>query len=460
MFSALFGSSASSSPESGGDAHVAEQLTKRLATLRAIPSEKISALRAALGDAATTESDLDLATWLYANDGDVEKAATRWRAGAASRASYGAVTIADVAPFLRAPSAARRLPDGAVVCLEDMAGGVARDRAGRPIIAVIGSPHGTADEQQRQFLYAVERAHSYCLPEMPSAAQTVVLDVVPAEAGAPPTFRFPDRDMRTTFDMQSRLWPGHAFSTTHFCGLPRFVVAMFRLVKPFMAKSAYEAMVLKPSFAHLPGHIDAACMLRRWGGELDFDLDAYVEWRAAEEGIAIADVCARGGGRAYDKRAAEAASVQAARESLASGGGGTITAKALCGADADPPPRKHGVASKRGSGSGLFSTLRWKAKLLCVAELGVVYFDGAAPTDDNKASRVIAWDGSVRAERCDADGKGPAAQFAVRTAARDYLFGVDDAKEADEWVAAVNAQAEAAAAERPVEMDDGVSLDS
>ena len=48
----------------------------------------------------------------------------------------------------------------------------------------------------------------------------------------------------------------------------------------------------------------------------------------------------------------------------------------------------------------------------------------------------------------------------MRTAARDYLFGVDDAKEADEWVAAVNAQAEAAAAERPVEMDDGVSLDS
>ena len=70
MFSALFGSS-SAGPESGGDAHVAEQLTKRLATLRAIPPEKISALRAALGDAATTESDLDLATWLYANDGDV-----------------------------------------------------------------------------------------------------------------------------------------------------------------------------------------------------------------------------------------------------------------------------------------------------------------------------------------------------------------------------------------------------
>ena len=81
MFSALFGSSASSSPESGGDAHVAKNLEARLASLRAIPSEKIAALRTALGDAATTESDLDLATWLFANDGDVEKAATRWRAG-------------------------------------------------------------------------------------------------------------------------------------------------------------------------------------------------------------------------------------------------------------------------------------------------------------------------------------------------------------------------------------------
>ena len=58
MFSALFGSSASSSPESGGDAHVAKNLEARLASLRAIPSEKIAALRA-LGKQNTSENEFD-----------------------------------------------------------------------------------------------------------------------------------------------------------------------------------------------------------------------------------------------------------------------------------------------------------------------------------------------------------------------------------------------------------------
>ena len=89
---------------------------------------------------------------------------------------------------------------------------------------------------------------------------------------------------------------GALFSSSHFCGLPMFVTWAFRLVRPFMRAETYEAMVLKPSFAHLPKHMDAEMMLPRWGGTRAFDLDEYVEWRAREEGVDLATLCPRGAG--------------------------------------------------------------------------------------------------------------------------------------------------------------------
>jgi len=89
---------------------------------------------------------------------------------------------------------------------------------------------------------------------------------------------------------------GQLFSSTHFCGLPLFVTWAFRLVKPFMRRETYEAMVLKPSFSHLSAHITPENMLPRWGGTFEFDLDDYTDWRAKEEGIDVASLCARGEG--------------------------------------------------------------------------------------------------------------------------------------------------------------------
>ena len=44
-----------------------------------------------------------------------------------------------------------------------------------------------------------------------------------------------------------------------------------------MRREAYEAMVLKPSFSHLRAtHIAPETLLPRWGGSLQFDLDAYI----------------------------------------------------------------------------------------------------------------------------------------------------------------------------------------
>ena len=100
----------------------------------------IAALRAA-EPSASGRSDTELLSFLLACDCDREKAAAKLRAADSMIASFGKVTIADIAPWLRAPSPDRRIPDGCVVLLEDMNGGVARDTLGRPIMACIGMQH-------------------------------------------------------------------------------------------------------------------------------------------------------------------------------------------------------------------------------------------------------------------------------------------------------------------------------
>merc|ERR1711871_445988 len=63
--------------------------------------------------------------------------------------------------------------------------------------------------------------------------------------------------------------------------------------KPFMAKETYDNMILKPSFDHLPEkHVSPANLLKEWGGSLEFDMNAYIEWRAVEEGLEEEEVSA------------------------------------------------------------------------------------------------------------------------------------------------------------------------
>ena len=199
--------------------------------------------------------------------------------------------------------------------------------------------------------------------------------------------------------------------------------------------------IWRPTFAHTPPH-------RRWGGTFQFDLDEYIEWRAREEGVDPATVCARGAGKAYDAAKGAAAAAAAVSEAAAGGGGaGTgISAPEILGAEGGA--LRKGTASKRGSGRGLFSSVRWKPKLLVLTPTSVAYFDQLDESDqNNKVARLITLDASASVTRvtpANLDTRGPAGQFTVRAQARDYLFGVEGTEEADAWVAAVGEAVRAA----------------
>lgn len=201
-------------------------MAKRIEHFRTILSQHaddVAALRAMEPVHSAACTDAELVAFLMASDMHTQKAAEKLRVAKDTVASFGTLTIADCAPFLRAPSAERRLPDGAVAVLEDDKGGVARDRLGRPIMVAIGMQHGNAAEMQKQMMYCAQRARAHVLPGMPPNAMCVVIDVQPQEKQAPPTFRFPDRDVRTLFELQERCFPGNLMSSTHFCGLPMAV---------------------------------------------------------------------------------------------------------------------------------------------------------------------------------------------------------------------------------------------
>ena len=186
-------------------------MAKRLASFAkamGTNGSEIAALRAAEATASQGRSDAELLAFLFACNMDVTKASAKLCGAKTKMESLGPVTIADVAPFHRTPSKDRKLPDGCLVLLEDMKGGVARDVLGRPIMLAVGMQHGTVEEMCKQYLYVTQRAMQYALPNVPPGAACIVIDIAPQEKGAPVSFRFPDKDVRQIFDLQERCFPG------------------------------------------------------------------------------------------------------------------------------------------------------------------------------------------------------------------------------------------------------------
>ena len=164
---------------------------------------------------------------------DAAKAVAQWHATQEWRKERQPerVTIADVAKFMRSPAGSDG-PDGCMFVLEDGKGDCARDYEGRPVVVSIGMCHGTAAEQQTQMIYASERVAALTRPDAPPGCSNV-LEVVPP-VGAETTFRFPDADVRSCFDLQKAHYPLSLSSTNHFVGVPRALTWGFKLCKPFM----------------------------------------------------------------------------------------------------------------------------------------------------------------------------------------------------------------------------------
>lgn len=379
-------------------------------------NETVSALRKELKTLSHDPSDYtngDLLSF-YKIQGSISDAAKAVISSAQWKKN-NPVTIADVAPFLRAPPG-EKYPSGCFVLLEDMEGGVARDSSGRPIILMNGMVHGSAEEMKKNISYALERCKLYCREEdgQVSGESCTVVEIVSRDTGSLNTsFRFPDANHKALFDFMRAVYPGSQLSTTHFCGVPRFIVSCFALCKPFMASELFDRLNVKSNFKHLKkdGHISLDNMLSVWDakGKLEFDFDKYIEWRCKEE--QIDNVCPIGEGRK-----AEATSYI------------PPSALELLGDEADENIIKSGQVQKQGSGKGLFGTSKWKTKLLVLQPGLLVYFDSKKVTSDNHASRMIPINAQSSVERPGEDG-----HIVIKALQREFLFKCFSEEDAEDW---------------------------
>ena len=106
-----------------------------------------------------------------------------------------------------------------------------------------------------------------------------------------------------------------------------------------------------------------------------------------------------------------------------------------------PPPIHSGLVSKRGNGQGLFSNYKWKEKLLCVLQGGLlVYFDDAEITAANKVARVISLVGAY-VESASSDKPNA---FQLITPGRNFLFACKSGEDLDRWKAVIQESASSA----------------
>jgi hypothetical protein len=228
-----------------------------------------------------------------------------------------------------------------------------------------------------------------------------------------------------------------------------------------MAKETYENMVLKPNYDHLPNdHVSPANLLKQWGGSLDFDIDAYIRWRADEEGLAdsLPSIMDPASIRTFDGVVTDVSAADAGGDSAGSTEGGLesafsgINAATLKQLEGNDGVTRMGSVQKRGSGVGMFASVKWKAKLLCVAGGCALYFDSTATTEKNKVDKVFNLTGAY-AERCSNDNsndnvKPPGGKldcvFRVVTPARSFHFACDTEAEVELWLEAFEAEISAA----------------
>eukprot|EP00290_Baffinella_frigidus_P025995 CAMPEP_0180233496 /NCGR_PEP_ID=MMETSP0987-20121128/28106_1 /TAXON_ID=697907 /ORGANISM="non described non described, Strain CCMP2293" /LENGTH=450 /DNA_ID=CAMNT_0022199317 /DNA_START=33 /DNA_END=1385 /DNA_ORIENTATION=+ len=374
-------------------------------------------------------NDGDVLGYLQYRNWDIAQAEAQMRTTQGFRKSHRP-TIADVAPFIL-PAPGCFAPDACQILLEDMKGGVLKDNEGRLVILWIGLCHGTPAEQLAQQAYVCRRCRLYAEPGKVMRFCTVIEAKgrgaavrLPAESGTRLSFRYPDKGSKALMDAQKQHFPATQYgANTHVCGVPRAVQWGFALMRPFMSKEAYEALMLRTDFAHLKNHLPASSLLKEWGGEVEFDLVKYVKWRAKEEGITIDPSLVR--------RFEPSDSNQIEDNSPDSFAG--ITSATV--SKWDPAPVKMGAVEKQGSGQGWFATNKWKGKLLAAGPPGFAcYFDSEKVSDSNTASRVIPLFGAF--VQSDADGSKKHAWTLV-TPQRTFKFAASDAAGADAWVAAL-----------------------
>jgi len=166
--------------------------------------------------------------------------------------------------------------DGGVVCLEK-GGGVLRDTNNRPIVLSFGMIYGSVEDMTKQVTYVMNRSSDH------NACETGICAVI---EGNYKSFRVPEYRMKIIFDLLRFKYKEHMHNgVIHFINLS-FVHRMgIKFVVRMLPTFLRSLIVVHTSMESFLKHMPDSSQLQRWGGSVQFDVDAYVAERCKVEGL-------------------------------------------------------------------------------------------------------------------------------------------------------------------------------
>jgi len=335
------------------------------------PERKVVTLLKAKFPTLTT---IQIMGFLNHHEWDYETAAAAVKT-AQARLEMLEPSIRDVAPFMRSGEGCKG-PDGTWMLLEDMQGGVHRDLEGRAILVSIGMMHGSPHEMLMQQSYWINRVGATVTDEGKIPGVCFIMEI-PGRGGRR-TFRMADKGTQMTFEAKKRYYPVALYGGQwHFCGVPDKLAWIFNhFIRRILPAEGRKMMNLTGDFSNLKNFLPPESILKEWGGELEWNVDDYVAWRAQKEGILDLGTTVR----RFDPR--ESKKVAKNRRYK------DISSEHLL--DFFVRPSMVGPIEKQGSGEGRFSSTKWKRKLLMLGPPGfLTYFDSEEVSGANRARRVI-----------------------------------------------------------------------
>ena len=197
-----------------------------------------------------------------------------------------------------------------------------------------------------------------------------------------------------------------------------------------MEEEAYNNMLVKPDYSHIitQNYVSKENLPKECGGDFEFDVKKYVEWRANEEGVNVNydDI------RRYDPKNSAQISEMDMKLSL-------LQTTSLQLVQGELKPTKQGILQKQGSGKGFFSNYKWKEKFVSVGPGGMCYyFNSPEISDNNKVSTVITLSGAYIELLDTQNGNGYS--FQLVTSERNYIFCTKTEDERNDWIRAFNEQ--------------------
>jgi hypothetical protein len=170
--------------------------------------------------------------------------------------------------------------DGCVMALELKDGIILRDAQNRAVVLSVGLIYGSPESMIKQVSYALDRMKTY---DLPNGMCTVI-------EGNHASFRFPDSNILEIFRLLRTKYKKESNNgVIHFINLSRLHRYGLKFAYHLLPPKIKSQIVIHATISSFQKHFAKGSLLRRWGGNVPFNIDDYVQMRCDIEKCVISE---------------------------------------------------------------------------------------------------------------------------------------------------------------------------